>query len=322
MIEFQNITKSYGSVRAVEGLNLNIGRGEFVVLIGASGSGKSTILKMINRMEAHDRGRILFAGEEIYSFKVRDLRLRMGYAIQSVGLFPHWTVERNIGVVPQMLGWSKQQISERVTKLLELFDLAPEIYRQRMPHELSGGQQQRVGVARALAADPEVLLMDEPFGALDPLIRASLQQEIKRVHRASGKTIVMVTHDIDEALLLATRIVLLDKGKVVQTGTPLQLIESPANALVAEFVGGSDIGIKLLSLKTAASLARTEPARDGASLPPEASLREAVSFMAAHQAAWVNLADATGAPAGVLHAADIFGKTQAAASKAPVGGVI
>ena len=321
MIEFQNINKSYGNLLAVEGLNLKIERGEFVVLIGASGSGKSTILKMINRMEGHDSGRILFAGEEIYSFKVRDLRLRMGYAIQSVGLFPHWTVERNIGVVPQMLGWSKDRISERVTTLLELFDLAPEIYRHRMPHELSGGQQQRVGVARALAADPDVLLMDEPFGALDPLIRASLQQEIKRIHRASGKTIVMVTHDIDEALLLATRIVLLDGGKIVQTGTPLALIESPANAMVAQFVGGSDSGIKLLSLKTASSLARAEPAREGASLPAEASLREAVSFMAAHQAALVNLMDASGAPAGVLHAADIFGKIQVGVATARVGGV-
>ena len=312
MIEFQNITRSFGAVRAIAGMNLKIERGEFVVLIGASGSGKSTLLKMINRMESHDSGKILFKGEEIYKFKVRDLRLRMGYAIQSVGLFPHWTVERNIGVVPQMLGWSAEKIRERVSTLLQLFDLDPETYRQRFPHELSGGQQQRVGVARALAADPDVLLMDEPFGALDPVIRASLQQEIKRVHQSSGKTIVMVTHDIDEALLLATRIVLLDRGKIVQTGTPLQLLAMPASPLVSEFVGGSDIGIKLLSLKLAASLARSEPARDAASLPASSTLREAVSYLAAHQTACVNVTDDSGAHVGVLHAADIFSEAELA----------
>ena len=310
MIEFQNITRSFGAVRAIAGMNLTIERGEFVVLIGASGSGKSTMLKMINRMESHDSGKILFKGEEIYKFQVRDLRLRMGYAIQSVGLFPHWTVERNIGVVPQMLGWSAEKIRERVSTLLQLFDLDPETYRQRFPHELSGGQQQRVGVARALAADPDVLLMDEPFGALDPVIRASLQQEIKRIHRSSGKTIVMVTHDIDEALLLATKIVLLDHGKIVQVGTPLQLLATPASPLVTEFVGGSDIGIKLLSLKTAASLARPEPARGVAGLPASISLREAVSYLAAHQAVCVNLTDESGSHAGVLHAADIFSKAE------------
>ena len=312
MIEFQDISKSYGAVRAIDGLNLNIERGEFVVLVGASGSGKSTLLKMINRMENHDSGKILFAGEEIYNFKARELRLRMGYAIQSVGLFPHWTVERNVGVVPQMLGWSAGKIRERVSTLLQLFDLDPETYRQRFPHELSGGQQQRVGVARALAADPDVLLMDEPFGALDPVIRASLQQEIKRVHQSSGKTIVMVTHDIDEALLLATRIVLLDHGKIVQVGTPLQLLATPASPLVTEFVGGSDIGIKLLSLKLAASLARAESACDAASLPASTTLREAVSYLAAHQTACVNLTDESGAHAGVLHAADIFSNAELA----------
>ena len=312
MIEFQNINRSFGAVRAIDGINLKIERGEFVVLIGASGSGKSTMLKMINRMESHDSGKILFKGEEVYKFKVRDLRLRMGYAIQSVGLFPHWTVERNVGVVPQMLGWSAGKIRERVSTLLQLFDLDPETYRQRFPHELSGGQQQRVGVARALAADPDVLLMDEPFGALDPVIRASLQQEIKRVHQSSGKTIVMVTHDIDEALLLATRIVLLDHGKIVQVGTPLQLLATPASPLVTEFVGGSDIGIKLLSLKLAASLARAESACDAASLPASTTLREAVSYLAAHQTACVNLTDESGAHAGVLHAADIFSNAELA----------
>ncbi|MDO9403316.1 MAG: ABC transporter ATP-binding protein [Polaromonas sp.] len=312
MIEFQNISRAYASgVRAIDGLDLTIHRGEFVVVIGASGSGKSTLLKMINRMESHDSGKILFEGREIYSFQVRELRLRMGYAIQSVGLFPHWTVARNIAAVPQMLGWPAPRIAARVTELLNLFGLDPDTYRGRFPHQLSGGQQQRIGVARALAADPSVLLMDEPFGALDPVIRASLQLEMKRIHAASGKTIVMVTHDIDEALLLATRIVLLDKGRVVQVASPLELLSRPASELVVDFVGRGDIGIKLLSLQAAATLARDEPPGSGPAFSAAASLREAVSFMAVHQAPSVNLQDAAGAHAGVLHAADIFSRVPA-----------
>ncbi len=306
MIEFQNISKSYAGLRVVEGLNLHIARGELLVVIGPSGSGKSTLLKMINRLEDHDAGRILFAGEEIYKFKVRDLRLRMGYAIQSVGLFPHWTVGRNIATVPQMLGWPRERIAKRVTELLELFQLDPEVYRERYPHQLSGGQQQRVGVARALAGDPDVLLMDEPFGALDPVTRALLQLELKRVHALSGKTIVLVTHDIDEALLLGTRIVLMNEGKIVQVAPPLELLTHPANDLVAEFMGRSDRGIKLLSLQSAGTLARAEPAVAGEALSFETSLREAVSFMALHQVAQVNLLNAAGDFMGVLHAADIF----------------
>ena len=218
MIEFHDISKSYGAVLAIDGLNLNIERGEFVVLVGASGSGKSTLLKMINRMENHDSGKILFDGEEIYNFKARELRLRMGYAIQSVGLFPHWTVARNIGVVPQMLGWSLDKIRDRVTTLLQLFDLDPDTYRPRFPHELSGGQQQRVGVARALAADPDVLLMDEPFGALDALTRAKLQDELLQIVATTHSTVVMVTHDVDEAVLLSDRIVMLTNGLAATIG--------------------------------------------------------------------------------------------------------
>ena len=306
MIEFQGIGKSYDGVPVIEGLNLTIERGEFVVVIGPSGSGKSTLLKMINRMEAHDAGRILFKGEEIYKFKLRDLRLRMGYAIQSVGLFPHWTVARNIATVPQMLGWSAQKIDARVDELLILFQLDPTLYRTRYPHQLSGGQQQRIGVARALAADPDVLLMDEPFGALDPATRAALQIEMKRVHAVSGKTIVLVTHDIEEALLLATKIVLLDHGKIVQVGTPLALLATPANDFVVDFVGRSDIGIKLLSLQLASDRARHEPAHAGPALSSRATLREALSFMSAHHLEQVNLVDGGGGHAGVLHVADIF----------------
>ena len=320
MIEFQGVSRFFGSVKAVDDVSLKILAGEFVVLIGASGSGKSTLLKMINRMETHDHGKILFNGEEINRIEPRQLRLRMGYAIQSVGLFPHWNVARNIAVVPQMLGWARPRIDARVKALLELFELDPALYSARFPHQLSGGQQQRVGVARALAGDPDVLLMDEPFGALDPVIRASLQQEIARVHQSSGKTIVMVTHDIDEALLLATRIVLLDRGRIVQVGTPLQLLAEPADARVQDFVGRSDVGIKLLSLRSAASLARDEPPCAGASLPADATLREALSHLAARHSVCVNLTNAAGRHAGVLHAADIFLPASSAAAAGGVGG--
>ena len=308
MIEFINIAKSYGGTRVIDGLNLKISQGEFVVVIGPSGSGKSTLLKMVNRMEDHDSGQILFIGEEIDKFELRALRLRMGYAIQSVGLFPHWTVERNIATVPQMLGWPRDKIQQRVSELLQLFQLDEGLYRRRLPHQLSGGQQQRIGVARALAADPDVLLMDEPFGALDPATRSALQQEMKRVHKVSGKTIVLVTHDIDEALLLATKIVLLDKGRIVQVGSPMELLTQPANDFVLDFLGRSDLGIKLLSLETAGAMARAGLAIDGPGLPADASLREVVSFMTLRRVMQANVVSSDGAQVGVVHAADIFSR--------------
>ena len=220
VITFEHVSKAFDGVKAIDDLSLTIAQGEFTVVIGASGSGKSSALKLINRMLEHDSGRILFAGQEIRNFKPEQLRRRMGYAIQSIGLFPHWTVEQNIATVPDLLQWPRSRTRDRVTELLETLKLPPEVYRDRYPHQLSGGQQQRVGVARALAGDPDMLLMDEPFGALDPVTRDALQQEIARIHDASGKTIVLVTHDIDEALRLADRIVVLDRGRVVQLGTP------------------------------------------------------------------------------------------------------
>ncbi len=314
MIEFISTSKSYAGVKVIDGLNLRIERGEFVVVIGASGSGKSTLLKMINRLEEHDAGKILFNHEEITKFNVRDLRLRMGYAIQSVGLFPHWTVQRNIATVPHMLGWDPSKIQQRVTELLNLFQLDPPTYRTRYPHQLSGGQQQRVGVARALAGDPDVLLMDEPFGALDPTTRAALQQEIKRVHQASGKTIVLVTHDMDEALLLATKIVVLDRGRAVQVGSPLDIVATPVNAVVADLVGRGDMGIKLLSLHRVQQWARAQLAVDGPHVAAQSSLREAVSLMVVQGVPQINVHDAAGQHCGVLHAADIWGLGRVARS--------
>jgi osmoprotectant transport system ATP-binding protein len=307
MIEFQQVGKSFGGQAVVEDFSLTIAPGEFVVLIGRSGSGKSTTLKMVNRLVEHNRGRILFAGQEIRSFQPEDLRRRMGYAIQSTGLFPHWTVERNIACVPTLLKWPAARIRDRVTELLELLQLSPELYRGRYPNELSGGQQQRIGVARALAADPDVLLMDEPFGALDPITRAVLQTELARIHQLSGKTIVLVTHDIDEALRLGSRIVLLDHGRIVQIGPPRQLLAEPANDFVREFIGRSDTGLRLLALETVASRMRRESAKSDApaSLRDTDSLRDALSMLLAQGVSCLPVVDGAGQLCGQLHLADL-----------------
>lgn len=305
MIHFNQVSKHFAGKAAVSDLTLNIAKGEFTVLIGTSGSGKSTTLKMINRLIEHDQGTIEFAGEEIRSFNPQILRRRMGYAIQSIGLFPHWTVEKNIATVPALLNWSKQRIAERVTELLALLNL-DEQFRHRFPHQLSGGQQQRVGVARALAADPEVLLMDEPFGALDPVTRGALQQEIARIHQISGRTIVLVTHDIDEALALADRLVLMDGGKVIQQGTPVELLTQPANDFVRDFFGRSELGIRLLSLGNVGSAARRGEWLEEDAIPEEMTLREALSQFIARQTDRLPVIDRQQQPLGVLHFADLL----------------
>ncbi len=306
MITFENVSKAFEGVKAIDDLSLTITQGEFTVVIGASGSGKSSALKMINRLLEHDSGRILFAGREIRSFKPEELRRRMGYAIQSIGLFPHWTVEQNIATVPNLLQWPRSRTRDRVTELMETLQLPPEVYRHRYPHQLSGGQQQRVGVARALAGDPDMLLMDEPFGALDPVTRAALQQEIARIHDASGKTIVLVTHDIDEALRLADRIVVLDRGRVVQVGSPREILSSPANDFVADFVGRSDVGVKLLGLYTVAACLRPGDVAPGPPIASAASLREALSAFVARQVDRIPVVDEQGRPVGVIALADLL----------------
>ncbi len=234
MIEFQGVSKVFAGHPAVKDLTLELREGAFSVLVGTSGSGKSTTLKMINRLLEPDRGTIRFAGEDIRQQPVLTLRRRMGYAIQSIGLFPHWTVAQNIATVPQLQRWPRARIADRIDELMALLGLEATL-RDRYPHQLSGGQQQRVGVARALAADPEVLLMDEPFGALDPVTREALQQEMLRIHRLLGRTIVLVTHDIDEALRLADHLVLMDGGEVVQQGAPLEMLLRPKNSFVQTF---------------------------------------------------------------------------------------
>lgn len=305
MITFDRVSKYFSHKAAVSELTLHIAKGEFTVLIGTSGSGKSTTLKMINRLIPHDEGSIQVAGEDIRRINPQTLRRRMGYAIQSTGLFPHWTVEKNIATVPNLLKWPPQQIRQRVSELLALLHL-DESLRQRYPHQLSGGQQQRVGVARALAADPEILLMDEPFGALDPVTRAALQQEITRIHQISGRTIVLVTHDVDEALTLADRLVLMDQGKIVQQGTPLQLLTQPASEFVRDFFGRSELGIRLLSLDNAGSAARRGEWLQEEAIVETTTLREALSQFIARRTDRLAVMDVQHQPLGVLHFADLI----------------
>lgn len=306
MIEFHDVSKTFAGRPAASYLNLHFAEGAFSVLIGTSGSGKSTTLKMINRLVEHDSGTIRFAGEEIRSLPVLELRRRMGYAIQSIGLFPHWTVAQNIATVLQLEKWSRGKINERVDELMALLGLDASL-RDRYPHQLSGGQQQRVGVARALAANPQVLLMDEPFGALDPVTRGALQAEMSRIHRILGRTIVLVTHDIDEALRLADRLILMDHGEVVQQGTPLELLTSPANDFVREFFGRSELGVRLLSLRTVRDYLRPHDAQIGGEpLHDGMSLRDALSAFVARQCEVLPVADGQGTPCGTIHFRDLL----------------
>jgi len=306
MIEFNDVSKTFAGRPAASHLNLTFAEGAFSVLIGTSGSGKSTTLKMINRLVEHDSGLIRFAGEEIRSLPVLELRRRMGYAIQSIGLFPHWTVAQNIATVLQLEKWSRAKTADRVEELMSLLGLEPAL-RVRYPHQLSGGQQQRVGVARALAANPQVLLMDEPFGALDPVTRGALQTEMTRIHRILGRTIVLVTHDIDEALRLADHLVLMDHGEVVQQGAPLALLTSPKNDFVREFFGRSELGVRLLSLRTVGDyMRRQDTSLAGEPLQAQMTLRDARSAFVARQREVLSVSDARGAPCGSLHFRDLL----------------
>jgi osmoprotectant transport system ATP-binding protein len=235
MIVVKNITKTFGTRKAVDNVSFTVNEGENIVFLGTSGCGKTTLLKMINRLLDPDSGEIWINDHRITDQRPEDLRKKIGYVFQNTGLFPHYTIEENIGTVPRLLGWDKKKTADRVSDLLEKLHLPPDQYRLAYPHELSGGQQQRVGIARALAAYPPVLLMDEPFGALDPITRASVRKDFKELDELRSKTIVLVTHDVQEAFELADKIVLLDKGKIVQQGTPDELLFSPAGEYARNF---------------------------------------------------------------------------------------
>lgn len=237
MIIYENITKRYDDITIIDNLNLTINDGEFVVLIGPSGCGKTTTLKMVNRLIKFNKGKIYIDDKNIKDINPVELRRKIGYVIQQIGLFPNMTIEENIAVVPKLLKWSKEKRNKRVRELLEMVNLPYEENAKKYPNELSGGQQQRIGVLRALAAGPPIILMDEPFGALDPISRDSLQDELKNLQKKLHKTIIFVTHDMDEAVKLADRIVFMAEGKILQAASPEDMLNKPAHPLISKFMG-------------------------------------------------------------------------------------
>jgi osmoprotectant transport system ATP-binding protein len=305
-ITLERVGKRYpDGTDAVSTLSLDIPAGELVVLIGPSGCGKSTVLRMINRLIEPTSGRILLDGADVNSGDAVDLRRRIGYVIQNTGLFPHQTIRANVATVPKLLGWSRRRVDERVDELLDLVGLGPAQYGKRYPHELSGGQRQRVGVARALAADPVVLLMDEPFSAVDPIVRIRLQDEFLKLQATVRKTIVMVTHDIDEAVRMADRIAVLSQGAALQQyASPAQLLSSPANDFVKEFIG-SDRGIKRLTVLPVprdglTPLSTVDGVQAGPSVRLGDSLRDALAALLDGGTGWVAVRDADGTALGIL----------------------
>lgn len=274
MIEIDDITKVYGETAVVDRVTMTIDPRSICVIVGTSGSGKTTLMRMINKLVTPTSGAIRIDGEDIGAVPAYELRRRIGYAIQGHGLFPHRTVGQNVATVPKLLGWDKRKTAARVDELLSLFQLDPSEFRDRLPNELSGGQQQRVGVARALAAEPNILLMDEPYGALDPVIRAKAQEDLLAIQRKFGTTIVLVTHDMEEAIHLGDKIAVMDKGKLLQFAKPEEIIANPATPFVAELIGTSERPFRLLSLaKVADHIEAGEAA--GEPMDAGASLRDA-----------------------------------------------
>ena len=276
MIEIESITKRYDGVAVVDDVSLVIEPRSICVIVGTSGSGKTTLLRMINRLVEPTSGAIRLDGVDNRSLPGYQLRRRIGYAIQGHGLFPHRTVAQNIATVPTLLGWDAARIKSRVDELMTLYQLDPEIYGSRYPHELSGGQQQRVGVARALAAEPNVLLMDEPFGALDPIIRTKAQEDLLAIQKRFGTTIILVTHDMEEAVHMGDRIAVMDAGRLVQYAKPAEILARPANAFVETLVGASEKPFRLLSLGRVREAVETGSA-DGEAIPDDASQRDALA---------------------------------------------
>jgi osmoprotectant transport system ATP-binding protein len=299
----------------VDDLSLRIPAGEICVLVGPSGGGKTTALKMVNRVIDFDQGEILIDGRSVKSMDESELRRGIGYVIQQVGLFPHMTVEGNVGTVPRLLGWDRERVRDRVGELLELVGLDPDEDRRRYPAQLSGGQRQRVGLARAMAADPPLMLMDEPFGAIDPITRARLQDEFLRLQRQIQKTVVFVTHDIDEAIKVGDRIAILRQGGVLaQYDTPDAILAAPADDFVARFVG-ADRGLKLLSLVRLADLELEPPPAQGNGMPTadaSTSLRDALSLLLIAAEDRLLVTGPEGRPEGVATREQIEGRVAAA----------
>ncbi|MEB3042950.1 ABC transporter ATP-binding protein [Rhizobium mulingense] len=279
MIEVRNVTKRYGAATVVDNVSIEVEKGSITVVVGTSGSGKSTLMRMINRLVPITEGEIFVGGQNVMDVEVTELRRRIGYAIQGHGLFPHRTVAQNIATVPQLLEWDSTRIAARVEELLGLFNLDSATFADKYPHQLSGGQQQRVGVARALAAEPELLLMDEPFGALDPVIRGKAQDDLLAIQKQFGTTIILVTHDMDEAFHLGNQIAVMSQGRLLQCSTPEKILTDPADPFVQQLTGTSDRALKLMSLLPLKE--SMEPTKGGLAyaLPQSLSLRDALAEM-------------------------------------------
>ena len=305
MITVENLSKKYGATTVVDGVSLEIEGNSITVIVGTSGSGKSTLLRMINRLVEPTIGRVLIDGRDTTGEPAHLLRRRIGYVIQGHGLFPHRTVAENIATVPRLLGWKQERIGARVDELLAVFELDRGMFADKFPHQLSGGQQQRVGVARALAAGPTVLLMDEPFGALDPIIRAKAQDDLLDIQRQFGTTIVLVTHDMDEAFRLGDRVAVMSHGRVLQYDRPAALLTRPADPFVVRMTGIADRALRLLSLTTAGEVA-VRGASDGPRVDSAASLRDALSEIVWRGADSAVVIDADGTTRGRLTIADIL----------------
>ncbi len=307
MIRLENVAKLFPGQRtpAVAGLTLHVAAGETCVLIGPSGCGKTTTMKMINRLIEPTSGRIEVDGRDVSHVDPVRLRRSMGYVIQQVGLFPHLTIAGNVATVPKLLGWSPARVRLRVDEMLTLVGMDPAVYRERFPRELSGGQRQRVGVARALAGDPPVMLMDEPFGAIDPITRVRLQNEFLRILRSIRKTVIFVTHDVDEAMKMGDRVAILRDGHLVQYGAPREILARPADPFVEEFVG-KDRALKRLSLVIVREV--MSPGRAVTADPTiaeDAAATEALSLMLASGCETLGVVDAGGLPRGTVTLAAI-----------------
>ncbi len=312
-VVFEHVVKRYGEAArpAVDDCSLKAEEGQFVVLLGPSGCGKTTLLKMVNRIVEPTSGRILVDGADIHALPATELRRRIGYVIQQIGLFPHMTVEDNVATVPRLLHWEKTRIDKRVDELLELVDLPPHEYRKRRPRQLSGGQQQRVGIARAMAADPALLLMDEPFGAIDAITRTHLQDQLLQIQRRVHKTVIFVTHDVEEALRLADVLVVMREGRIVQASAPRDILAHPADAFVAELVGAGD-PLRRLSLVPVTEIMRPLGPRGGAGVVEQGrtigaagNARTALGLLVGAGADHVLVVDDAGRPVGTVSLDDV-----------------
>lgn len=317
----ENVSKQFPNAPqpAVDHCSFEVDQGQFVVLLGPSGCGKTTLLKMINRLYELSGGRILVEGTDVTQVRATELRQRIGYVIQQTGLFPHMQIEDNIATVPRLLGWERKRIDTRIDELLELVGL-PRSYRQRYPRQLSGGEQQRVGIARALAANPTIMLMDEPFGAIDAITRARLQGELLSLQRKLHKTILFVTHDVEEALRLADKIIVMRKGRIVQFDTPLQILTQPADEFVAKLVDAGDILRQLSLIKVGTAVTKTDPqiSANGPQIAADDDMRSALSLLLSTGAATLTVVDDDGHRLGALSLDDVRNATSRSHKQPPV----